>query len=237
MHRGHSWVFRAETHRAMMEWWNAIYKLTAASTVERNDFIVRSTSQRTVKPTNIDTRHSSDSGEGLENDEADEVPYSGQPSVVDHQDDYMEPPHRPEAGRFDSDVSIENRNAHRAEDPDSDDERLKVATAAAMAGTGYYYGRHHDRDGHDTYQDESQQPFAQRQQDQVAYGQTHYGSPTVGQAPSGNVSQYGTYDQGTPEPAAYSQENNYNFVPMVIPGSTSHNNAPQEGQDQVILTH
>lgn len=251
MHRGHSWVFRAESHTAMLEWYDAIYKLTEASTLERNAFIIRSTSQRTANtsnpgPATSATRISSDSSEpGLENDEADEVPYSGQPSAVDPQEDYIERPHRPEAGRFDSDVSI-NRTANRAMTPESDDERQKFATAAAMAGTGYYYGRNHGHgdavDQNQGLQPNSHQSFAQRYQDQVAYGQTHYGSPIIDQVPSGNVSQYGAYDQGTPDQAAYtsqtvphSQEKNFKFVPVVIPGGTTRNPDSQEDLNQVGL--
>ena len=40
MHRGHTWVFRAESHDTMMAWYEDIKALTADKTTqERNDFV------------------------------------------------------------------------------------------------------------------------------------------------------------------------------------------------------
>jgi hypothetical protein len=77
MHRGHSWVFRAESYETMMAWFEALKILTEKTAEERNAFVrqhVRSTSQH--------SHRNSISSDGLEEDEADQVPYSTQSSVV-----------------------------------------------------------------------------------------------------------------------------------------------------------
>jgi hypothetical protein len=77
MHRGHSWVFRAESYETMMAWFEALKILTEKTAEERNAFVrqhVRSTSQH--------SHRNSISSDGLEEDEADQVPYSTQSSVI-----------------------------------------------------------------------------------------------------------------------------------------------------------
>lgn len=77
MHRGHNWVFRAESYETMMAWYEAIKILTEKTAEERNAFVrqhVRSISQN--------SHRNSISSDGLEEDEADQVPYSAQSSVI-----------------------------------------------------------------------------------------------------------------------------------------------------------
>ena len=72
MHRGHSWVFRAESYDTMMAWFEAIHILTEKTGEERNAFVrqhARSVSGNEHRPASI-------SSDGLEEDEADQVPYS-----------------------------------------------------------------------------------------------------------------------------------------------------------------
>lgn len=111
VHRGHSWVFRAESFDTMMAWYEDIKTLTEQTPQERSDFVrghsgsfSRSSSRRSM------------SSDGVV-DEEDEEPYSahnsaaalGQPgSGTGHQQDV---PRRPSpGGRFPSDIQV---NAQR----------------------------------------------------------------------------------------------------------------------------
>jgi hypothetical protein len=79
MHRGHAWVFRAESHDTMMAWFNDIKELTEKKGEERNDF-VRRTHARSLsgnhKPPSIGSGNSI-----MQEDEADAIPYSSEQSV------------------------------------------------------------------------------------------------------------------------------------------------------------
>lgn len=106
MHRGHSWVFRAESYDTMLAWYEDIKSLTEKSGEERNAFVrrhARSVSQGSV-------RSVSDSGSALDEDEADEVPYSanapisGPASAAPKE----QVPQRPSpGGRFPSDIQVD----------------------------------------------------------------------------------------------------------------------------------
>jgi hypothetical protein len=68
MHRGHSWVFRAETYDTMLAWYEDITSLTEKTGEERNRFVrghSRSFSQRSAVSTS-----------SFDDDEADIIPYS-----------------------------------------------------------------------------------------------------------------------------------------------------------------
>lgn len=111
VHRGHSWVFRAESFDTMMAWYEDIKALTEKTPQERSDFVrghsgsfSRSSSRRSL------------SSDGVV-DEDDEEPYSahnsaaalGQPGTgTGYQQDV---PRRPSpGGRFPSDIQV---NAQR----------------------------------------------------------------------------------------------------------------------------
>ena len=80
MHRGHAWVFRAESHDTMLAWFNDIKELTEKRGEERNEFVrrthARSLSGNSLKPASIISSEG-----GLEDDEADREPFSGEQSV------------------------------------------------------------------------------------------------------------------------------------------------------------
>lgn len=98
MHRGHSWVFRAESHDTMLAWYEAIKVLTEKTGEERNAFIyshARSTSANAHR-----TSVSSDGFDGLEEDEADQVPYSATSSVVSQPAGETLKPTRPLPGEY-----------------------------------------------------------------------------------------------------------------------------------------
>ena len=141
LHRGHGWVFRAESYETMLAWFGDIKTLTEKTGEERNAFVrrhARSLSGTSQKAPSI----SSDGA--LEEDEADEVPYSATASHFDG-GSQSEPKHvdRPQpGGRFPSDVNIE-RNLHvpRSSSSGSSDERDIIGAAGAIPGTSVPYER------------------------------------------------------------------------------------------------
>ena len=80
MHRGHAWVFRAESYDTMLAWFEDIKNLTEKTGAERNEFIrrshARSVSAGSHKPGSV-------SSDGMDEDEADQVPYSATASQAD----------------------------------------------------------------------------------------------------------------------------------------------------------
>lgn len=230
----------------MLEWYNSIHKLTEAPATERDAFIVRATSQRTAGGRSARVRSQSDVSDdiGLENDEADEVPYSGQPSAAEVPEDYIEPPRRPEAGRFPSDLHTNrdgDNQSERSITPEPDHGRY-AAGAAAAAGTtyaGYNYANrqddqppkkpvNYDDPNNGGYGYGQQTAYGQQHpQEQATYGQTAYGQPNIENTPSGPGSQYGAY--GDASRSDYTQntvgdgDRNLNFVPVVVPGHGNNN--------------
>lgn len=108
MHRGHTWVFRAETYETMQAWYDDIKTLTEKTGEERNAFVRRHAS---VRSTSAASARSASSDGGLEEDEADAIPYSAAPSVTNHARDQssQRPPRPSPGGRFPSDLNV-NRN-------------------------------------------------------------------------------------------------------------------------------
>ena len=80
MHRGHGWVFRAESHDTMLAWYEDVRNLTEKTGLEREAFVrkhARSMSNSSARAPSL----SSDGG--MDEDEADRVPYSANPSHID----------------------------------------------------------------------------------------------------------------------------------------------------------
>jgi hypothetical protein len=96
MHRGHSWVFRAESHETMMSWYEDIESLSNKTGEARNAFVRRHVRSVSGMSTN---------SEVMEDDEADRTPYSAESVVFS--------PERPTSasrqpgGAFPSDVQID----------------------------------------------------------------------------------------------------------------------------------
>jgi len=104
MHRGHTWVFRAESYETMLAWYDDIKNLTEKTGEERNAFVRRHASVRSTSAGSA--RSSSDFG--LEEDEADAVPYSANQSIVNQAVAVRETPTRPSpGGRFPSDLNVQ----------------------------------------------------------------------------------------------------------------------------------
>lgn len=142
MHRGHSWVFRAESYDTMMAWYEDIRKLTETSPQERSAFVrqhARSVSGTSQKPASI-------SSDGVV-DEDDEEPFSATaPAVVAaaeaRQDTASK---RPQAGgRFPSDIQVDAQrgllvplspSSGSSGFGDANDQSV-VAAAADLPGSG-----------------------------------------------------------------------------------------------------
>jgi hypothetical protein len=117
MHRGHTWVFRAETYETMVAWFEDIKALTEKSGEERNAFVRRHAS---VRSTSAGSARSASSDGGLEEDEADAVPFSANQSMREQAIRNQSPrPSRPSpGGRFPSDLMV-NRNLQAPLSPSS----------------------------------------------------------------------------------------------------------------------
>lgn len=174
MHRGHTWVFRAESYDTMMAWYEDVKVLTEKSGEERNAFVrrhARSASQSSARSVSSDG--------GLEEDEADQVPYSANQSKVNAPvgDD---PPKRPSpGGRFPSDIQSE-RNLQAPLSLSSGSSEVGHDLTAASGGLQDIY----DPITHDNFsrQQQSEVPYVSDnnyRQQQLAQEQTPYYSNTT----------------------------------------------------------
>ncbi|KAF2717871.1 hypothetical protein K431DRAFT_288211 [Polychaeton citri CBS 116435] len=94
MHKGHSWVFRAETHETMMAWFDDMKVLTESSGPARDAFVrkhARSVSGDSQRARSV-------SSDGLEDDEADQNPYSADATSLAEQYPAELKPQRPQPG-------------------------------------------------------------------------------------------------------------------------------------------
>ncbi|KAI1105439.1 hypothetical protein F4804DRAFT_341182 [Jackrogersella minutella] len=119
MHRGHTWVFRAESHDTMMAWYEDIKALTEKSPEELSNFVkghIRTISRSSQRTTSSD---------GMIDDE-DEEPFTVDPAVASPGSRQDSLQNRPEpGGRFPSDLMV---NAQRG---------LQVPRSPSSAGSGY----------------------------------------------------------------------------------------------------
>jgi hypothetical protein len=156
MHRGHSWIFRAESYETMLAWYDDIQSLTEKTGEERNAFV-----RKHARSFSGASRAGSDSG--LEEDEADEVPYSASASFTKQA--FKEPPQqRPQPGRFPSELSNNklNGNLQPPLSPSSGssfaDQDLTTA-AGGLQSDGYMYGSVQDDPHSFDHRDEKAIPF------------------------------------------------------------------------------
>lgn len=95
MHKGHNWVFRAETYDTMMAWFEDMRVLTEKTGEERNAFVRKHA--RSFSGGNSD--RNSVVSDGMEEDEADAVPYSADATSLPSTS--QEPrPQRPQPGEY-----------------------------------------------------------------------------------------------------------------------------------------
>ncbi|KAL7951198.1 hypothetical protein V8C42DRAFT_303373 [Trichoderma barbatum] len=158
MHRGHTWVFRAESHDTMMAWYEDIKALTETSMEERTAF-VRSHSRRSTSRSS----HRSASSDGLDEEE-DEEPFTATEQDVTPGPRADGAARRPQpGGRFPSDMQV---NAQRglqvpqspssvgsSQEPSPHAQVIAAATAIPGSATDAYsperYTRHDQ--GHPEY--------------------------------------------------------------------------------------
>ncbi|KAL4930725.1 SLM1 family PH domain-containing protein [Aspergillus undulatus] len=99
MHRGHSWVFRAESYETMMAWYEDIERLISMTGEARNAYV-----RRHVRSVSGASFRSSSDGV-MDEDEADRTPYSAESVVMNQERPTSQP--RPAGGKFPSDVHID----------------------------------------------------------------------------------------------------------------------------------
>jgi hypothetical protein len=135
MHRGHAWVFRAESHDTMLAWFEDIKNLTEKKGEDRNAFVrkhARSMSAGSQKAGSI----SSDGA--MEEDEADETPYSASASLMHHEHPADLEPRPSPGGRFPSDIQV-NRDLQvplSRSSGESSGDRDIIAAAGGLPGSG-----------------------------------------------------------------------------------------------------
>ena len=140
IHRGHAWVFRAESYDTMLAWFEDIKNLTEKTGAERSEFIRRSHARSLSAGSN---KAGSISSDGMDEDEADEVPYSATASQAEIPAQKEKLPERPNpGGRFPSALNV-NRDSlvpGAPSSPSSSDDREIVAAAGALPGSGIPFG-------------------------------------------------------------------------------------------------
>ena len=130
MHRGHSWVFRAESHETMMSWYEDIESLISKTGEARNAFVRRHV--RSISGTSF--RTSSANSELMEDeDEADRTPYASESVVLNSERPTSQP--RQPGGRFPSDVQID-RHMQEPLSPSSGESSDNRDLLAVVGSTG-----------------------------------------------------------------------------------------------------
>ncbi|KJZ72396.1 hypothetical protein HIM_08199 [Hirsutella minnesotensis 3608] len=221
MHRGHTWVFRAESHDTMMAWYEDIKALTEKSPAERSQFVrshSRSLSQSSRR---------SASSDGMVDDE-DEEPFSANQMDVAPEPRTEPVVRRPEpGGRFPSDMQVNaQRGLQAPQSPSSVSSGRKEYTLDANALSA------------DTYK---QQARDRAHEPHTGYGETVQSN--MDSVPSqAAIANHEAYKDGvnpyTSEPQYQSsqQEHNALVAPVVatqgqpepVAGSTMAPQVPQE---------
>jgi hypothetical protein len=135
MHRGHGWVFRAESQDTMLAWYEDIKNLTEKTGEERNAFVRKHT--RSVSAGS--KAGSVNSDWAMEEDEADQTPYSATTSQLDPASPQEQSSQRrpKPGGRFPSDLNV-NRGLRVPLSPSSgtsSDDHDVIAAARAVPGS------------------------------------------------------------------------------------------------------
>ena len=138
MHRGHAWVFRAESYDTMLAWFSDIKSLTEKTGAERKEFIRRSHARSVSAGSHKAGSISSDGG--MDEDEADQVPYSATASQAEIPPQAEKLPQRPNpGGRFPSALQT-NRDSQvpisSSSPSSSTGDREIIAAAGAIPGSG-----------------------------------------------------------------------------------------------------
>ncbi|KAM7193751.1 putative 4,5-bisphosphate-binding protein [Naviculisporaceae sp. PSN 640] len=118
MHRGHTWVFRAESYDTMLAWYDDIKAMTERSPEERNNFLRGHT--RSISRS---SQRSSLSSDGVDDDE--DPPFTSAPVAANPNSKHDVLQRRPSGGRFPSDLQV---NAQRG---------LQVPLSPLSVSSGY----------------------------------------------------------------------------------------------------
>ncbi|KAL4974202.1 hypothetical protein BDW66DRAFT_140561 [Aspergillus desertorum] len=133
MHRGHSWVFRAESHETMIAWYEDIERMINMTGEARNAYVRRHV--RTVSGASF--RSSSDGV--MDEDEADRTPYSAGSVVMQQERPASQ---RQPGGKFPSDVHIDHHQ-HAPLSPSSGEssaEKDLLAAAGSLPEAVHFPG-------------------------------------------------------------------------------------------------
>lgn len=219
VHRGHAWVFRAESHDTMLAWYEDIKSLTEKTGEERTAFIrqhARSLSAGSNKAPSV-----SDDG-ALEEDEADQVPYSATASQTGQPFEEEKRAERPiPGGRFPSALTID-RNSQLPPSPSSSGDRDVLSAALALPNSGFSIGE----SGHQVPKVDDETTKSKTGSPSGPAPQGYSALPTItGSDPANSVLQKNGYDP------AYTH--NYNTNPIPAPfdstGSEYYTNPAQAG--------
>lgn len=93
MHKGHNWVFRAESFDTMMAWFEDIRMLTEKTGEERQAFV-----RKHARSVSGNSERGTVSSDGIEDDEADQTPYSADVRSLNEQNPPEQKPQRPQPG-------------------------------------------------------------------------------------------------------------------------------------------
>ncbi|KAJ5082844.1 hypothetical protein N7532_011887 [Penicillium argentinense] len=197
MHRGHSWVFRAESHETMMSWYEDIESLINKTGEARNAFVRKASVRRHVRSVSGMSTNS----EVLEDDEADRTPYSAESVVqASGQERPMSATRQP-GGAFPSDVQID-RHLQAPQSPSSGDSsagRDMIAAADAIpdstnAGPSRFYTGRDADDGSQRATNESPAPQSRMSRHDSYYGDWIGPTAVVGQQKKSQVSETANAD-------------------------------------------
>ncbi|RVD84508.1 uncharacterized protein DFL_006257 [Arthrobotrys flagrans] len=178
LHRGHSWVFRAETHEDMMGFYENIKKLIELSGPERNAFVASYQKHHTPPDTATKENGSSSSENGLENDEADEIPYSADRSALVGSEPSIHEP-RPEGGRFPSDIDIQRRRSLRSATSGASNPSLNSVPGIVQPQESYPAGLGGEVDEHRFNTFAAGRPGIQRNPSAFSYDAQHPPTSTI----------------------------------------------------------
>ena len=141
MHRAHTWIFRAESRDTMLAWFEDIKQLTEKTGPERDAFVRKHA--RSISGNSM-TAGSVSSDGGMDEDEADKVPFTESTPQIHMITAHEEAPSRPQpGGRFPSDLNV-NRHLHLPLSPSSGSssgDRDALAAAGALPGSGIPFAK------------------------------------------------------------------------------------------------
>ena len=246
MHRGHAWVFRAESHDTMLAWYDDIKNLTEKTGEERKAFI-RAHARSVSAGSNKELSFSDDGA--LDEDEADQVPYSATASQRDLSPVEKQRVERPNpGGRFPSTITMDRKSQVPLppSSPSSSEEHdvaarsethpglpLQHGTLGVQAQIGDEAGAKLEAPGHDD-------PLVQNTFIPVSHTEEH-NNFSANQGPplaefagleSANSGQVGTRSPNSYLPISQPQESNGLSVsegppPVAFPGSEYHTDPVQ----------